>query len=454
MAFEKTIPQWNAPGIEPPQSLKDNGFQPGYKPPADYFNWYWYGVSKALEELQGKVATVEDELANTSDIKPVRYVVGTSTNGWTEADCDFLCDGTSDETEIRRALWSVPNEGGEVVLLDGTYNIGATITVNSNGVVLRGNGIGTILARAFDDGILIDFNMVATNCTIRDLCIDGKRATYTDSSNASIGAGGANITVLNNILKDSYQGVKLSGSSCIIANNTCTGNEYGVYASDGENNLIADNILTGNTRDGIGNYGSVKTSITGNVCNGNESHGIYFNSGEQCTISGNTCNGNEYGIYVSYGEFNTFTGNSCNGNTEAGIRIYEDHNNFTGNVCCSNSIGIDVYYSGYNGVTGNTCLANTTCNLRVYGASNNIISGNNLVVASDDSTIPTYALQLTGSDTANNMVIDNLTGTGTVSNAGGSGNIVTNTTPITYGTTDLTAGSSTLATGALYFVYE
>jgi len=52
MAFEKTVPQWDAAGTEPPSSLKSSGFTAGYKPPAAYFNWFWHGVSQALTELQ------------------------------------------------------------------------------------------------------------------------------------------------------------------------------------------------------------------------------------------------------------------------------------------------------------------------------------------------------------------------------------------------------------------
>lgn len=54
MAFEKPVPVWNAPGTEPPASLKNSGFQPGYKPPAAYFNWFWHATSEALKELQEK----------------------------------------------------------------------------------------------------------------------------------------------------------------------------------------------------------------------------------------------------------------------------------------------------------------------------------------------------------------------------------------------------------------
>jgi hypothetical protein len=53
MAFEKKVPEWKAPGSEPGDDLKNSGFQAGYKPPAAFFNWFWYGVSEALKELQG-----------------------------------------------------------------------------------------------------------------------------------------------------------------------------------------------------------------------------------------------------------------------------------------------------------------------------------------------------------------------------------------------------------------
>jgi hypothetical protein len=53
MAFEKKAPQWHAAGTEPPESLKQSGFQAGYKPPAEFFNWQWHAVGEAIAELQG-----------------------------------------------------------------------------------------------------------------------------------------------------------------------------------------------------------------------------------------------------------------------------------------------------------------------------------------------------------------------------------------------------------------
>src|SRR5690606_32557683 len=90
--------------------------------------------------------------------KVARFVIGTSTSGWTEKDCDYLCDGTNDQVEINNAIDALPASGGEVVILDGTYNITATIIVNKDNVSIRGNGNATVLKRMWnsssDEGVI------------------------------------------------------------------------------------------------------------------------------------------------------------------------------------------------------------------------------------------------------------------------------------------------------------
>ncbi|MEK4883489.1 hypothetical protein NST81_01990 [Bacillus sp. FSL W8-0223] len=52
MPFDQNqLPTWNKEGVEPPQSLKDEGWQPSQKPPADYFNWFFNKTFKALQSL-------------------------------------------------------------------------------------------------------------------------------------------------------------------------------------------------------------------------------------------------------------------------------------------------------------------------------------------------------------------------------------------------------------------
>lgn len=76
---------------------------------------------------------------------PARVVVGTSLAGWTTADCDLLCDGEADQQEINAAIQQVLAEsytGGQVLLLDGTYNISERIIISpgKKTLILTGSG--------------------------------------------------------------------------------------------------------------------------------------------------------------------------------------------------------------------------------------------------------------------------------------------------------------------------
>ena len=64
------------------------------------------GIISNEGELKG---VIEDNSFNGTNIpvstnkRTARFVVGTSTSGWTEKDCDYLCDGTADQVEINNA---------------------------------------------------------------------------------------------------------------------------------------------------------------------------------------------------------------------------------------------------------------------------------------------------------------------------------------------------------------
>lgn len=66
-------------------------------------------------------------------------VAATDTPAAQKANADYVCDGTADDVQIQAAIDAVaqnPSGGGEVVLLQGTYSIAATISVGhpSDGV--------------------------------------------------------------------------------------------------------------------------------------------------------------------------------------------------------------------------------------------------------------------------------------------------------------------------------
>lgn len=65
-------------------------------------------------------------------------VVGNTEAGHTLDMVDFLCDGIDDDVEINQAIQSLSMSGGEVLLLEGVYNITRSIVVDIDYITLRG----------------------------------------------------------------------------------------------------------------------------------------------------------------------------------------------------------------------------------------------------------------------------------------------------------------------------
>ncbi len=328
---------------------------------------------------------------NAGGKRTCRFVVGTSTAGWTSKDCDYLCDGTDDQVEIQAAINALPSTGGEVVVLDGTYNITASISVNKNNVTLRGCGVSTVLKRMWnssgEQGV-VTISSSYYSC-IKDFRIDGNKANYTDE-HYNLGGYVANSSYIKvvNIISENNSKYGFELYNCnnnTITGNTCNNNNsYGIYLA----NIINNNTITGNTCNNNNSYGIYlaniinNNTITGNTCNNNNSYGIYLSgNNNNNTITGNTCNNNSYGIYLggssnnNSSSNNTVTGNTCNNNNSYGIYLSSSSNNtVTGNTCNNNNYGIYLYSSN-NTVTGNTC--NNNNNYGIYiSDSNNTITGN------------------------------------------------------------------------------
>ena len=81
-----------------------------------------------------------------------RLVIATSTAGWTQEDCDYLCDGIDDQIDINKAIQELPEWGGEIKILDGIYHINSSIELNKPNTKLSGNGFSTTIQA---DGIIL-----------------------------------------------------------------------------------------------------------------------------------------------------------------------------------------------------------------------------------------------------------------------------------------------------------
>lgn len=100
-----------------------------------------------------------------------------------KAAADFQCDGEGDQDEIRAAIQSLPEAGGTVLLMEGTYDIrriegelGGILIERSN-VDLAGQGFGTKLIQAAsqETNVIRIIGSGLSNITIRDLYVDANR---------------------------------------------------------------------------------------------------------------------------------------------------------------------------------------------------------------------------------------------------------------------------------------
>ena len=258
-----------------------------------------------------------------------RFVVGTSTAGWTAADCDYLCDGTADDVEINAAIQALPETGGEIVIIDGTYNITSAITLGKNNVTITGNGASSILQRNWDNNgslndpksALIFVPTAISGCTIQNIKIDGNSSLYKNSSNVAIGIFGDNNIVTNIFCFNDYRGILVySGSNNIISNNTILFCTFGITLFNANSNGVSNNI-----------------------CDNSKYSGIYLISGStRNTIHGNTCNSCVYGIGIFSSSNNVVTSNTCNDFSNIGINIMQSAS--------------DEIYCGNNLISGNSFI--------------------------------------------------------------------------------------------------
>lgn len=81
-------------------------------------------LMEMVNRAQEAVNTINEGFDDISGRRTCRFVVGTSTAGWTQADCDYLCDGTDDQVELNAAVEATLEKGGgEITILAGEYQL-------------------------------------------------------------------------------------------------------------------------------------------------------------------------------------------------------------------------------------------------------------------------------------------------------------------------------------------
>lgn len=317
-----------------------------------------------LSYVWTKIKNILNEKKST---KTVRYVIGTSTNGWTEADCDYLCDGVDDQVEINAAIQALPDTGGEIKILDGTYNISSSVSLGYN-VKIIGNGISTILSRSWNSdgsestmGILSAFD----NCYIDNIKFVGNQNIYTSSGNRSVDIYGSYNTVANCVFINAYCGIYAMGNNNKVNKNnisSCdTGSElHGSYFLVTENNVETSNSHAFN-------FNISYSSISNNLII-NNSRGIFLLGGLYNSISGNNISSNDEGLYLQSSKFNVISDNNIYNNETGLFGISSESNMITDNKMFRGSgLPSDYSSSQYTIRLFMSCTKNTIFNNIING---------------------------------------------------------------------------------------
>lgn len=269
-----------------------------------------------------------------------RFTVGTSTVGWTAADCDYLCDGTDDQMEINAAIQALPATGGEVVILDGTYNITAAIQVNKDGAKLSGNGAATNLQRMWAstkiEGII---EVTTNNCTIENLKLTGNKTSYTSTFCAGICMHEVkNISIEKNLLYN-CAGTGIYGLTILnsrIISNAVQGSNNGIYMDGSDfglqcyrNAIVENTIIFEDAQNGFGIYAGrvIGCNISGNIIH-KGSIGIRLGASDRNTVTSNTISDAKNGVVIHNSNRNQVAGNSIVNSAEAGLLINSTMENY------------------------------------------------------------------------------------------------------------------------------
>jgi len=273
---------------------------------------------------------------------------------------DYVCDGTSDETEINNALNALPSAGGVVRLAEGTYTIDGAITIPASNVALVGSGSGTVIRVANNLNPALLYMVRASgrnNVLVTNIQLDGNKANNATGTIYGIYFDSA---TTNSRVVD-----------CWVHDMT----KDGVLLSSSDNNIVADNHSYDNDQMGINLASSDSNIVVNNIVKSNLS-GIRLHTCENNTVKGNTCHSNDrYGICLeSADSHNSIDGNMVVGNSQEADNTYDgifvdsssNYNNLVGNMVRHGG-GTKQHRYGIN-ISADTCTLNLVQNNDLYQA--------------------------------------------------------------------------------------
>jgi hypothetical protein len=131
-------------------------------------------VDEILTTVQGSNLSADHKITRSATL----VIAASDSSEKSKAQADYVCDGTADNVEIQAALDALPGTGGEIKLLEGSFQITSEIIYESvSDILLCGTGKSTKLITGDNSCIRVghrtDAEKAATDITFRDFYIDG-----------------------------------------------------------------------------------------------------------------------------------------------------------------------------------------------------------------------------------------------------------------------------------------
>jgi parallel beta-helix repeat protein len=348
---------------------------------------------KTYKMVLGLTKKTMDDIQNLP--KRTATLIVAANDSKDKSRADYVCDGVNDQEEINAAINALPTFGGKVLLLEGTYNISASITILKNNVTLEGQGAGTklFLVNGANSNVIQvgDASTSLERIRIVNLRIDGNKANNTAGTGIDFfGSNNYLITkcsIENCIILNCYtRGIRFYfvNFSKIIGNQIENSGGIGLYLWSSNYNIVRGNVSISNGSENIKLFYSGENLIAQNICNGSSgSYGITVSTSHKNILSGNETNSNVGGFLIDSSNENLIIGNEANSNT-----LFS---------------GIHLASASYNAIIGNRCTGNSAYGINIFNSA----CTQNLVVKNYLTNNTSDALYDAGTGTIKGAFVDN-----------------------------------------------
>ncbi|WP_243684928.1 NosD domain-containing protein [Methanosarcina barkeri] len=262
-----------------------------------------------------------------NEFEPVVITVNNSTGP--------VADFTSIQAAIDNAL-----PGDTILIFPGIYEENINVYVKNLTLTSQSSLHGDTSGNTSEDTIIKSasslndvFYVIADGVTIRGLNIIGS-VDYPSSGIHLNGVKYCNIegNQLSNNYIDPTSDI-FSGNSSSILSNSGAATGSGIRLDSSSNNLLDNNIVSGNEISIFLHNSSENTLLNNSVSGSN--YGIWVDSSSNNTLEGNILSNNKIGAYLKVSSGNVLNNSKVSGSTNSGINLWDSVGNTLSNSTAS-----------------------------------------------------------------------------------------------------------------------